>query len=201
MRLLALALCCAVGAALQACATPSDVQQMAVPTSATATRVTAGPLYRAINIAAVEVGDLPLVKSRYPWQEPTTNPAGSVTPESFAAALASSMRSADLLAESAAGARYDFKVKVLQPDSNSYGRLFTVSAVAWYTLVHRATNREIYRGVVKEFGQATYDDALIGVNRFKIAAERAYRLNIETFLKEVSALAVPEPGARRPVVL
>ena len=189
----------AAALSLSGCAKPADVQPMTVERRYASPQVSAGPLFRSIAIVAVEVGPIVPQFTRY-GKTTTDNPVGSATPENFGAALTASLAGAGMLAAGPGETKFNLEVYVHQPNTNVEGFVMSIPVYVRYTVRQRTTNRLVYVDTIETTGSATFADASLSVDRFKLASERGYRRNIEAFMNALilraNAASFAEPARR-----
>jgi hypothetical protein len=85
------------------------------------------------------------------------------------------------------GADYVLAVTMVNGDFPSFAMTFTVNAeLAWS--LKRADGTTVWQQVIKTDGTATGGEAFAGVERVKIATERAVRENVAQRLAKISSL-------------
>lgn len=155
---------------LAACAAPARVSQMVVhdPVAQGADK---SNLADAVSIGSVSGGKetSPLWKSE-------------VSTADFQSALEGSLRSQGILSKEEKG-KYILEANLLGMSQPSFGFDFEVTMHANYSLLDAATGEPILQETVTSAYTATVDDALLGVERLKLANEGAARNNIKNFLE------------------
>lgn len=158
----------AVVLALLGCATPARVDQMKVETpAATRTAITTSAMKEAVAIGQVGGGK-------------DTNPlwVSNISTADFEAALRSSLQSAGLLAPDPQKCRVQLTAQLLSLDQPAFGLDMTVTASVLYTLTDCATRKEVWVKTLTLPYTAKFGDAVLGVERLKLANEGAARVNI-----------------------
>ena len=119
-----------------------------------------------------------------------TNPlwTSEIDGPDFRAALQQSLANADLLGD--ASAPYALRANLLRVDQPLFGLDFEVTSEVEYTLVDVASNQVVVREVIRTPFTAGVGDAFIAIKRLRLANEGAARVNIESFLKRLSALKI-----------
>ncbi len=112
-----------------------------------------------------------------------TNPllASKVSNEAFEQALTDSLINFGLY--NSTNGRYQLEAELLALEQPMMGFSFTVNSVIEYK-VHK-DNSSVFEKTIKASGTATTGDTIIGVERLKIANERAIKNNIRMFIDEV----------------
>lgn len=116
-----------------------------------------------------------------------TNPLwmSNISDEQFNAGLVESLRGAGLLAESPATARYRVVANLQDLRRPMAGFDMTVTLSVRYTVAPLSDEPPIFDEVVTASGVGRMSDALIGVERMRIANEAAARENIAEFLRRL----------------
>lgn len=163
-----------------ACAPGARNAMMAVPTGELAAFDPASPLRGSIQGGQVQGGE-------------ETNPmlASQIANNEFNLALQASLRNAGLLAPQDGGS-YRLIANIQNVRQPMVGLDMTVTMTVQYTLVPTAGGAAIFDEVVTVSGTATVGEAFAGVERLRIANERAARENIKEFVRR---LQVRFPGA------
>jgi hypothetical protein len=153
-------------ASLNGCATPASPQAMAVSVDAS---IPQNPrLKNAITVGNIEGG-----------QE--TNPlwTSQVDNASFREALIASMKSAGYLATDPSSAKYRLDAKLMSLIQPFMGLTLEVKSTVAYTVTAGKAARE---HVITANGSGNFSDAVIAIERLKIANERSIKENfIELF--------------------
>jgi hypothetical protein len=165
----------AFAALLAGCATPARVDQMtAAPTS-----MVAVPDAMRQNVAIIDVTG---------GQE--TNPlwTSQVSSAEFERALEASLRSAGILQPNRQTGRFTLSAQLSKLEQPIIGISMTVTASVLYQLVERTTAKTIWEKVITTPYTASFGDALLGVERLKLANEGAVRANIVELIKQLALL-------------
>lgn len=157
-----------LAALLAGCATPARVDQMKVDAPpGTRTAITTSVMKQAIAIGQVSGGK-------------DTNPlwVSNISTADFERALQASLESAGLLAPDRQKCRLKLTAQLLSLDQPFFGADMTVTASVLYTLFDCATTKEVWVKTITLPYKAAFGDALLGVERLKLANEGAARVNI-----------------------
>lgn len=157
-----------LAALLAGCATPARVDQMKVDAPAgTRTAIASTAMKEAVAIGQVSGGK-------------DTNPLwiSNISTADFERALQSSLQSAGLLAPDPQKCRVQLAAQLLSLDQPFFGADMTVTASVLYTLVDCASRKEVWVRTITLPYKAAFGDALLGVERLKLANEGAARVNI-----------------------
>lgn len=160
---------------LGGCATPARIEQMTVaPQGGVITTV---PDVLRENVAVKDVTG---------GQE--TNPmwTSQVSSLEFERALEISLRSASLLQPNRQAGRFTLSAYLDRLEQPLLGLDMTVTATVTYTLVERASGKTIWEKTLVTPYTAKFGDALLGVERLKLANEGAIRTNISELIGELS---------------
>lgn len=166
--------------ALIGCAAPARVEQMQTNTNlATRTAVSNSPLREAVAIRDVTGGK-------------ETNPmwVSSVSSSDFERALELSLKDAGLLSNNKQGSKYVLVAHLSKLDQPFAGASMTVTATVRYTLVDRATNKDVLEKTLATPYTAAWNEAFMGSERLKLANEGAVRVNIQQLIDALVALKV-----------
>lgn len=158
---------------LGACASPARPEAMAVMVSADQTAQPGQRGYQQIAIESVGGGE-------------ETNPlwVSNVSSTDFQAALEETLRRANYLSSSSGPLRLSVMLEeVQQPFA---GLDMTVTTRARYRLVD-ANGAVVFEEVVGASGTATMGEALVGVERLRIANEKSVQANLDAFLTRLRA--------------
>jgi hypothetical protein len=174
---------------LAGCAAPARVDQMQTSSSlAVRTSVSSSPLKETITVKDVTGGK-------------DTNPmwVSNVSSSDFARALESSLRDAGLLSGNNQSSKFMLIAHLQRLDQPLFGASMTVTATVQYTLVDRATNKEVFARTVAMPYTAAWNDAFMGTERLKLANEGAIRVNIQQLIDallaaKLSAAVQPNTG-------
>jgi hypothetical protein len=162
---------------LAGCATPARMEQMTTAPQAGAAASVPEALRQNIAIKDVTGG-----------QE--TNPmwTSQVSSAEFEKALESSLRTANLLEPNRQGGRYALSVYLDKLDQPFIGFNMTVTATVTYTLIERSTGKTTWEKKLVTPYTASFGDALLGVERLRLANEGAVRTNISELVSELYRL-------------
>lgn len=162
---------------LAGCATPARMEQMAAPGVVGINVAVPQALHGSIALGEVTGGK-------------ETNPlwTSQVSGPDFAKALESSLQRASLLQQGRQPGRYVLSAKLGELDQPLGGINMTVTVAVAYTLVERATGRTIWQKTLTTAYTASFGDALIAVERLKLANEGAVRANITELLSDLYRL-------------
>ena len=165
---------------LTGCAAPARVEQMTAAVSSQQ-RIAATPLRQNIAVSDVTGGK-------------ETNPMwmSNVGNSEFEHALEASMRDAGLLAAGKQAGKYTLVAHLESVDQPMAGFNMTVTVTVSYSLVERATGKEILNRRVSLPYTASMTDAFAGTERLRIANEGAVRVNITKLIDELFALKVDQ---------
>ena len=164
------------------CASPARVDQMTVfPESGIIRTVGNGPFRANVTVMDVTGGK-------------ETNPMwkSNVGGRDFEQALEASLKAAGLLAGNRQAGKYHLKADLSKMDQPFAGFDMTVTATVRYELVEKSTGKSIFSKDIITPYTATVSDALMGMERLKIANEGAARSNINQFINEISVLNLPK---------
>jgi hypothetical protein len=157
---------------LTGCATPARIEQMqaAPPAGARAALVTPA-LKDGVAIKDVTGGK-------------ETNPMwiSNVASSDFERALEASLRNAGLLSANRQGSRFTLTAHMLKLDQPFMGASMTVTATVQYSLIERATGKEVFARTLATPFTAEWNSSFLGVERLKLANEGAARTNIQTLI-------------------
>lgn len=183
LPLLGLATCAWL--ALTGCATPARTDQMTISATAVSALQVPQALRTAVAVRDVTGGQ-------------DTNPLwmSSVGSAEFERALEGSLRAAGLLSENRQGSRFFLTAHLQKLDRPFAGLDMTVTAHVAYTLTERASGRDVYDSVLVTPYTARVSDALLAVERLKLANEGAIRASIARLVEELTRLDPDRPAAR-----
>ena len=170
----------AVSFVLGACATPARVEQMQIDT----------PMAARVAIASSALKESIAIKDVSGGGE--TNPLwmSKVASADFERALEASLRSAGLAALGRQAGRFQLTAHLQKLDQPFAGFSMTVTATVEYTLIERATGRDVFKQTIAASHTASVSDAFVGVERLKLANEGAARGNIQKLIEALSQLRV-----------
>jgi hypothetical protein len=167
-------------AGLGACATPASYTSMVPELASADLGPGPAPSYRgAITVAPVGIGN----DTSAPW----TSQIGSAE---FQEALVRTLMLANLA--SAQNGRFRLEATLLGLERPYAGFAMTVTASVAYRLTDTATGAVVYQDTRTSVGTASLNDAVLNVNRLRIADERALRANLRKLIEDLYAL--PDRG-------
>lgn len=125
----------------------------------------------------------------------STNPLwrSNVSSEEFGSALRSSLELAGMLAPVEADAKYRVTAQLLNLDRPLGGFDLTVGSRVQYKVVEANSGQAVFDKPVAAKGTAKVGDALIAVERLRLANEASVKVNIETFIQRFQAVLRGEP--------
>lgn len=163
---------------LSGCAAPARTDQMIS---------SANPSQRIANTAMrnnVAVRDVSGGKDTNPmW-------VSNIGKSEFEQALEGSLRDAGLLSAGKQAGKYQLTAYMEKIDQPMFGASMTVTATVNYSLVERATGKEILNRTVNLPYTAAWNSSFIGSERLRLANEGAVRVNIAKIIDEIFALNV-----------
>ena len=166
------------------CATGARTGAMTVPMSADTLIADTSPAFKAIGIGKVSGGS-------------DTNPLwkSNVSDANFRDALDQSLQVHAMAATE--NARYLLNAELVELDRPFAGFDMTVTAKVHYTLVPQAGGAPRLDQIVETPYTAQFGDALIGVERLRLANEGAIRENITVIVKKLieTLEAAPKPSS------
>lgn len=165
---------------LAGCAAPARVEQMQVDSSlATRSSIASQELKENIAIKDVTGGK-------------DTNPmwVSNVSSSDFERALEASLRNAGLLSPNRQGSKYTLVAHMLQLEQPFLGASMTVTATVQYTLIERASGKEVFTKSLATPYTAAFSDAFLGTERLKLANEGAVRTNIQQLISSLVELRI-----------
>lgn len=163
---------------LGGCAAPARIDQMS--TSATAQqRIAATPMRNNIAVRDVSGGK-------------ETNPMwkSNVGNSEFEQALENSLRDAGLLSAGKQAGKYMLTAHMEKVDQPMLGASMTVTVTVNYSLVERASGKEILNRTVNLPYTAAWNSSFIGTERLRLANEGAIKVNIGKIIEEIFGLRV-----------
>jgi len=177
-KLFLTALTLATAMALSGCASPARIEQMTA-NSTPQQRIALTPLRTNVAVRDVTGGK-------------ETNPmwVSNVGNSEFEQALEASLRDVGLLANGKQGGKYMLVAHLDSVDQPLAGFDMTVSVSVSYTLVERATGKEIFNRRISMPFTATFSSAFAGTERLRVANEGAIRVNITKLIEELFAMNV-----------
>lgn len=165
---------------LVGCATPARVEQMQTTTSmATRVAVSNSPMRESIAIRDVTGGK-------------DTNPmwVSNVSSSDFERALEASLKDAGLWSANRQASKYVLVANLNKLDQPFIGASMTVTATVRYSLIDRATNKDVFERTVATPYTAAWNDSFLGAERLKLANEGAVKANIQQLIDALVALKV-----------
>ncbi len=163
-------------AVLSGCASPARTDQltsMATP----AQRIAITPMRTNIAVRDVTGGK-------------ETNPmwVSNVGNSEFEQALESSLRDAGLLSAGKQTGKYMLTAHMEKVDQPMFGASLTVAVTVNYSLIERATGKEMLNRTVNLPYTAAWNSAFVGTERLRLANEGAIKVNIGKIIEEIFAL-------------
>lgn len=170
----------AIALVLTGCAAPARIDHM-TSTVSPAQRVLQTPLRTNVAVRDVTGGK-------------ETNPmwVSNVGSSEFEQALEASLQDAGLLAPGKQAGKYMLVAHLENLDQPLGGFNMTVTATVSYSLVERATGKEVLNRRVSLPYTASFDSAFIGTERLRIANEGAVKVNIAKLIDELFALRIDQ---------
>lgn len=168
----------AVGVSIIAgCASPARVGQMTAAASELKASLET-PLRGNVSVGAVRGGK-------------ETNPMmiSEVDGMSFQKALEASLLAVGLFS-SESNSRYRLSANLLGLDQPVMGASMTVTAIVNYELVEKETGKTLYKETIALPYTASFSDALMGVERLRLANEGAVRTNISKLIDDLFIMNV-----------
>lgn len=165
---------------LAGCATPARVDQMQTSASLAARTAAANSQYKeAISVKDVTGGK-------------ETNPmwVSNVSSADFSRALEASLKDAGLLSGNNQGSKYQLIAHLQKLDQPLFGASMTVTATVQYSVIERATNKEVLARTVAMPYTAAWNEAFMGSERLKLANEGAIRVNIQQLIDALLAAKI-----------
>lgn len=180
MRKIALVLMSLAALVLAGCASPARVDQMTA-TASPQQRIAPTPLRTNVAVRDVTGGK-------------ETNPMwmSNVGNSEFEQALEASLRNAGLLAAGKQAGKYTLVAHLESVDQPMAGFSMTVTVTVSYSLIERASGKEILNRRVSLPYTAGFDAAFAGTERLRIANEGAVRVNITKLIDELYALKIDQ---------
>ncbi len=164
-------------AILAGCATPAAIEKMTVSPSSTPSNPA---LKNSVAVIQVTGGK-------------ETNPmwTSQVSSDAFKRALEQSLESSGMLSKMLADSRYQLTADLTRLDQPLMGIDFTVTSTVRYALVETQTRKEVYAREIQVGHTAKIADALLAVQRLKMANEGSVKANIQALINDLSALKLP----------
>lgn len=121
----------------------------------------------------------------------TTNPMWTSEVDSigFKNALEDSLKAVGLYSPVQLG-KYRLTAHLLELDQPLFGASMTVTAKVNYVLYEHATGKQIYSRTLEIPYTASFGDALLGVERLRLANEGAVRMNIKSLIDDLFMLKI-----------
>ena len=163
---------------LGGCASPARVDQMRAETGMAArTAAQNSPLKANVAIKDVTGG-----------QE--TNPMwkSNVSSSDFERALEASLRDAGLLSQNRQAGTHQLIAHMQNLDQPFAGASMTVTATVKYSLIERASGKEVFSRSMATPYTAAWSSAFVGAERLRLANEGAVRENLKRLIEDLSAL-------------
>lgn len=161
-------------ATLTACASGARPDSMAFTNTAGAPVTQAEPGYKAFRVVHVDGGS----KTNPLWMS-------SVSSEDFQKALESSLQSLGLLSDDPAKAKAEITANLQALDRPLAGLDMSVTSKVRYSAKSTSDQKVIFDDTVAATGTAKFGDALVGVQRLKLANEAAMKENIKAFVERL----------------
>jgi len=157
---------------LGACASGARPEMMTATADAVPPAAAADAAYKAVRVTSVEGGS-------------ETNPLwmSGVSTKDFRAALESSLKATNHLADAAGSARYNVTANLLNIDRPMMGLNLTTTTSVNYKVTGAADNAVVYEETIKAEGTAKMSDSLIAVERLRKANEASVRNSIQQFIQ------------------
>ena len=171
----------AVVANLSGCATPATSDNMTVRAATATDMRQRTPEMLRDNIAIKDV-----TGGR------STNPMwmSNISSEGLNAALEQSLRAVGMLAPGRQAGKFQLVAHLDKVDQPFAGFDMTVTTTVMYQLVDRASGRTVWEKTISSPYTAKVSDALMGVERLKLANEGSVRENITRLVAELQGLKV-----------
>jgi hypothetical protein len=163
-------------AGLGACATPASYTSMIPELASADLGPGPAPSYRgAITVAPVGIGN----DTSAPWRS-------QIGSAEFQEALVRTLMLANLA--NTQNGRFRLEATLLRLERPYAGFAMTVTASVAYRLTDTATGAVVYQDTRTSIGTASLNDAVLNVNRLRIADERALRANLRKLIEDLYAL-------------
>ena len=169
---------------LAGCATPARMEQM-VATAQPEQRVLKTPLRDNVAVTEVTGGK-------------ETNPMwmSNVSSSEFERALETSLRDVGLLSNGKQAGKFILLANMEKLEQPFIGISMTVTASVHYTVINRATRKEVLSRTIAIPYTASFGDAFLGTERLKLANEGAVRNNIAALINELFSLKLDDLAMR-----
>ena len=170
---------------LAGCASPARVDQMVASRTATIQPPSSEQLRANVAVRDVTGGK-------------ETNPmwVSNVSSSEFERALEQSLRNAGLLSENRQAGGYFIVADLQKLDQPFIGASMTVTATVRYSVVERATGKDVYAKSVVTPYTAKWNDAFLGTERLRLANEGAMKANIAQLIDDLLRLQIASVGSR-----
>jgi hypothetical protein len=163
-------------AGLGACATPASYTSMIPELASADLGPGPAPSYRgAITVAPVSIGN----DTSAPWRS-------QIGSAEFQEALVRTLMLANLA--NTQNGRFRLEATLLRLERPYAGFAMTVTASVAYRLTDTASGAVVYQDTRTSIGTASLNDAVLNVNRLRIADERALRANLRKLIEDLYAL-------------
>ena len=165
-------------ALLSGCAAPARIDQM-TSTATPAQRIAKSAMRNNVAVREVSGGK-------------ETNPmwVSNVGNSEFEQALENSLRDAGLLSVGKQAGKYTLTAHMEKVDQPLMGISMTVSVTVGYSLIERASGKEILNRRISLPYTASFDAAFMGTERLRLANEGAIRVNIGKIVDEIFSLGI-----------
>lgn len=163
---------------LASCASGARSTQMIAPVASTQDQVVSGqPGFQAVAVAPTQGGA-------------ATNPLwmSNVSADQFDAALKASLQGAGLLAADGSPGQVRVSARLLELERPLAGFDMTVKSRVHYNVVDVASSKTLIDEPIAASGTARMGEALIGVERLRLANEAAVRANIQAFISRLRGI-------------
>ncbi len=157
---------------LTGCAAPARIENMAVNRA---------PTLSSSSVLQNSIGQVEVTGGL------DTNPlwVSKVSSIAFQRALEESLKSAGLMSQLGSGSRYQLTADLLRLDQPAFGLDLKVSANVRYTLIERASRKEVFTKVIDKAHTASFSDAFVATQRLQMANEGAIKANIYELIKDL----------------
>jgi len=162
---------------LGACASSARSTQMA-PAAEAVQAATPGQVgYKALKVGEVKGGG-------------STNPMwmSNISAADYRSALESALRAANYLSDDPSKATVEVSADLQKVNRPMAGFDMTVNTTVRYTGVAAQSNAKVFDQVIAGAGTAKMGDALLGVERLRIANEKSAQENIKAFIARLPEL-------------
>ena len=163
------------------CATPARVEQMTIPSEEVVHYDGDTPLENDVTVESVTGGQ-------------DTNPlwTSEIGNDEFRQALEQSLAAANLLSPEENNAHYKLSAIMLSVNQPVIGVSMTVTTTIQYVLIDITSNKELLIETIVAPYTAKFSDALLGVERLKLANEGSARANITQLIQKLYELKISE---------